>query len=707
MTNKTTLIIAFFLLITMAFLMIGSVRNDSYLGDESAHIASGYSYLTQKTMRLNIEHPPLFKSWAAFPLIFLNLEMPYVSNYSSYQVADKWHGAQWTLGIQFLFNQKESVEKILFLSRLMMIILTLFLGFLVFKWTKNYFNNYAGLLSLFLFVLSPTMISNGRYVTNDIAAALGAFVAVYFFVKFIHQPSFKNIFISGLALGFAQLLKFSLMLLFPFFVFLAFIWVILNRNSLKSIFFDFINFLPKLGIIFLISLILISLVYSFHLFNYPKNQHIEDMQSNLYQSGLNNGDFLLNLANWKITRPISHYVLGVLKVSESTGGRFSYFLGEGSTTGWRFYFPVAYLVKEPISTHILLLISFLYLLWIIKKSNNFIEWARQNFFILTSVLWVAFYLFFVVFIISTNLGLRHLSPIYPFLFFLIGGTINLWVISNKKKYYLKISLIVFLVAFQFVSVVKIYPSFLSYFNELIGGPDNGHKYLVDSNLDWGQDAKRLSLWVEEQEIKKIKIPRVFSVMYQDTLKVNELPYYNYSYEYYLGDKYEYLPPAIPTTGWIAVPATLLQWGRANPASKNGWSSNSYRWLNAYKPVAKIGYSIFVYYIDDVKPGEKINIQENLKTAFLLADAYPNSDNLVNLGFWKIKNNQYQEAILVNEKVIEINNLNVVAYNNLGWAYMKLGMRDKAIESFKKALEINPDFDLAKRNLETIYDSLSF
>ena len=47
-----------------------SIRDDSLTMDELAHLPAGYSYLTQKDMRLNPEHPPLIKDLAAFPLLF-------------------------------------------------------------------------------------------------------------------------------------------------------------------------------------------------------------------------------------------------------------------------------------------------------------------------------------------------------------------------------------------------------------------------------------------------------------------------------------------------------------------------------------------------------------------------------------------------------------------------------------------------------------
>jgi hypothetical protein len=47
-----------------------------------------------------------------------------------------------------------------------------------------------------------------------------------------------------------------------------------------------------------------------------------------------------------------------------------------------------------------------------------------------------------------------------------------------------------------MSSMWIFPHSMSYFNELAGGPLNGHRYLLDSNIDWGQDLYYLRDWVE-------------------------------------------------------------------------------------------------------------------------------------------------------------------------------------------------------------------
>lgn len=47
------------------------------------------------------------------------------------------------------------------------------------------------------------------------------------------------------------------------------------------------------------------------------------------------------------------------------------------------------------------------------------------------------------------------------------------------------------------SSIYCYPHSLSYFNDFVGGPDNGSDHLVDSNLDWGQDLFFLKKWYDK------------------------------------------------------------------------------------------------------------------------------------------------------------------------------------------------------------------
>lgn len=60
---------------------------------------------------------------------------------------------------------------------------------------------------------------------------------------------------------------------------------------------------------------------------------------------------------------------------------------------------------------------------------------------------------------------------------------------------------------------------------------------------------------------------------------------------------------------------------------------------------------------------------------------------------------YEDAIKTWEEVVKLNPNNAIAYNNIGSAYNLMKKWEEAIPYFNKALAINPDFQLAKNNLQ--------
>jgi len=133
MSNRQVKIIATCLLIFVFLITILSARGDSATMDEVAHLPAGYSYLTQKDMRLNPEHPPLIKDLAAIPLLFIK-----GINFPS-QIKD-WAediNGQWGFGFHFLYKMGNPADKMIFASRIPMILMLVFLGFFIFKTGKE------------------------------------------------------------------------------------------------------------------------------------------------------------------------------------------------------------------------------------------------------------------------------------------------------------------------------------------------------------------------------------------------------------------------------------------------------------------------------------------------------------------------------------------------------------------------------------------
>ncbi len=587
MPNKRTYIIVALLLIFAASICVLSIRNDSLTMDEQAHLPAGYSYLTQQDMRINPEHPPLVKDLSAVPLLFIkDINFPYK--------AQSWEediNGQWDFGNRFLFKSQNPAEKMIFWGRIPMIFLLLILGFYVFLWTREIFGNKAGLIALFLYSFSPTFLAHGRLVTTDLAAALGAFIATYYFVKFLKKPVKKYIIYAGIAFGIAQLLKFSLILLFPLFIFLFIVWAIVKASNKKDFVENLGRYFVLTVLVGLIALALIWAVYVFHTWNYPPEKQVSDTENILASFGSRP---LANAVVWMADKPIlkglGQYILGIFMVLQrASGGNTGYFLGEVSFVGWKTYFPAVYFLKETLVFHLLTVISLFYAVCRIKRpwQNNIparvSEWIKYH---LPEFAMLGFIAIYWASSLSSNLniGVRHLLPTLPFVMVLVGGVTSMWLKEPRKK--LKTAFIIWLVLWQAYSVVSVYPHFLAYFNETIGGPSEGHKYVVDSNLDWGQDLKRLKQWTEKENIDKI---------YVDYFGGSDL-------EYHLGDKYKPWngtsdPEEFPKGNYLAVSATFLQSGRGKPAPTFKSDTDFYRWLDNETLAKRIGYSIFVYYID--------------------------------------------------------------------------------------------------------------
>jgi len=595
MSDKKYNLIAVLLLLFMFVVAILSMSGDSLTMDELAHIPAGYSYLTQRDMRLNPEHPPLLKDWAAIPLVFMNLKFD--TSFGAWK--DDVNG-QWSMGWKFIFNSGNNPAKIIFWSRIPMILILMLLGFYVFRWAKELFGKKIALFTLFLFSFSPTFIAHGRYVTTDVGAATAFFITTYYFVKWISaqggqaKSDKKNLIIAGIIFGIAQLIKFSLFLLIPYFGLLLLIWIYIKWREGNKFFKTFIAYCLKFIVILIIGYIVVYPVYQYHVLNYPPERQVRDAEF-ITRSFMIRP--IANLIVWMSDKPIlrayGQYLFGLSMVFQrATGGNTTFFLGEVSGAGWKNYFPVVYAIKEPLALHILTIIALLF--WASRGNKEF--WKKvlaslskvlkENFPEIAMLIFLAVYWFFTL-QSNLNIGVRHILPTFPFVYLLISGQVKRMSERAKTKKVLFIgfwSMIVFLMLWYALSSLSVFPYYLTHFNELVGGPKNGYLYVTDSNLDWGQDLKRLAKWVDEQGIKKIKVDYFGG---SDT-------------NYYLGDKFEPWhgdwKPEDAKGSWLAISATFLQQGRAVPAPGFENRTDVYLWLDQYTPVTVIGNSIFVYYI---------------------------------------------------------------------------------------------------------------
>jgi hypothetical protein len=569
--------------LVVLFLGVFSMKDDSATMDEVAHLPAGFSYLTQKDMRLNPEHPPLIKDLAAVPLLFIK-DINFPSDINAWQ--EDING-QWDFGSHFLYQNGNPADKMIFWGRLPMILILILLGFYIFKWARELSGNKVALLALFLFSFSPTFLAHGRLVTTDVGAAAGVFIATYYFIKSLRNPTKKNIIFAGVAFGLAELCKFSVILLVPFFALLGLIWWLIRAGKL-------IRTLKIVILVFVIGFILIWPIYQYHVWNYPQERQARD--SEVFLSAY--PDFIKKPIIWAadkpILRPYAQYLTGLFMVFHRAAfGNTTYFLGEISNLGWKNYFPVVYSIKVPLAFHILTLIALLYAAWLIKKpfwQNTFQRikgWIKNHFPEFAMLTFIGVY-WATSLTSNLNIGVRHLLPAFPFTFVLVSLVVVKWAEGIKKLPLRKMatSFAAVLLGWYIISSFGCFPHFLAYSNELTGGPDKTYIYTVDSNLDWGQDLKRLKKWVDEKGIDKI---------YVDYFGGGDAKYYlKEKYAPWWGARDE---SEFPKGNYLAVSATFLQNGRGVAGPGFNQPTGYYRWLDKYKPITKIGYSIFVYQID--------------------------------------------------------------------------------------------------------------
>ncbi|MDP2934702.1 MAG: glycosyltransferase family 39 protein [bacterium] len=619
MSSKLPPILAIALIGLMLTLAIISLRQESAIMDEVAHIPAGYSYLTQRDMRLNPEHPPLLKDLSAIPLLFMR-DIKFPSELKSWK--DEIN-SQWDFGFNFLYNSGNNADKIIFWARIPMLLLLILTGFILYKWTKELYGKWPALMAIFLFSFAPTFIAHGRYVTTDVGAAFGFFISIYFFVKYVQNQTTKNLIFSGIFFGVAQLIKFSLFLLIPYFGLMIFIWVYAKAKEQGSGFWKLlINRGVKLIIIFVIGYLLVYPVYLFHVSGYPAEKQISDTE-------FASSHFPFKPAQkaivWMVERPVfrsyAQYFLGLAMVFQrATGGNTTFFLGEVTNKGWKSYFPIAYAIKPPLALHILTIIALLFVAWQCKKplfrglydrtvksfKDRFPEWAMLFF---LAVFWAS------SLTSNLNIGVRHILPTFPFVYILISGQFKKIFDYIKDKKFLRTTgylLVAFLLAWYAFSSLSVFPYYLTHFNELVGGAKNGYKYITDSNLDWGQDLKRLKVWIDKYNVciesgspetcigKRTDLRQVPKEARKPIEKIKVDYFGGATVEYYFGSMREEYRAQWGYEGakgsWLAVSATFKQQGQA--VAVKGWNqpTDEYMWLTAFEPVTVVGNSIFVYYI---------------------------------------------------------------------------------------------------------------
>ncbi|MGA2053447.1 MAG: glycosyltransferase family 39 protein, partial [Opitutales bacterium] len=473
--------------------------------DETEQLGVGYDIWLHHDFRMEGANGDFVKRWATLPFLITQPAFPGTDE-------QNWReGLPYGLGHRFLFQSGNSPEYLLLQSRLMIVLLGLATGLLVFGCSREIFGPVGGLLSLSLFVFCPHMLAYGALVSTEMSVCLALLGSIWSIWRLLQQVTWGRLFLSLLFLALLFLCKLSAMVIFPIAALLIGV-KLLSRRPLQWRLFrprTIHSRAAQAGIFFALFLVhglwCWTCLWAHYDFRYASSPNPADpaiaswLPANLAPVAQPWRDLL----SWSRDTHLlpAGYLDGIQMLLAEKQARLSFFDGSWAFGGSHVFFPYAIWAK---TSPILFLLILLAAAFALHRSRQNRLPARPQPAAPAAVITPAFYDIFpylalvAVFLavaIAQNLDIahRHILPIYPPVYILVGGFLGLAWLSHRRLLNTLIALL--LVGYAGESLA-LYPNYLTYFSPSVGGPSQGYKRLVDSSLDWGMDLPALKHWLD-------------------------------------------------------------------------------------------------------------------------------------------------------------------------------------------------------------------
>lgn len=469
--------------------------------DEVAHLPAGYTYGDRGTFRLYRLSPPLARLLAAAAAQEDRPVIPYDRSWLRDEPANHWRFSFETL----LANAGSPAAQQRYLAafshaRRSTALWSAVTIPVLFAWGWWWFGPAAGALAAALWSFCPNIVAHAGLVTTDIPAAAAGLWACFAFALWLARPTWPRAAAAGVLLGVAQLVKFSSLWLYPVLTvwLLAALWLQRGRGQLS-----WRTALAQGGALLLASVLVIDAGYRFEKVGEPLGRFpfLSRTLTRLRQPGdppphPTTDPLYRRVREQRVNRfagtwlggvpcPLPyHYVAGLDEQAFEAEGLYPMYLRgrfaeSAPRRGWWYYYLYALALKVPVGT------------WALVAAAAVLALFRPRQRRLLPIAALALVPIAAVSLLTDlNLGVRYVLTALPFVFLLAGSV----VAAGRPRWCAALALIA--VVGNVVSLARVHPRELSYFNALAGGPERERWHLIDSNLDWGQDLRRLARWLD-------------------------------------------------------------------------------------------------------------------------------------------------------------------------------------------------------------------
>ncbi|HVQ27843.1 MAG TPA: glycosyltransferase family 39 protein [Planctomycetota bacterium] len=587
-------------------------KSETY--DEPMYILSGYSYLVTGDLSFNREHPPLAKYLIGLPLLGLHLWLP-----DDYQVRP---------GIEYSFYARQPevpAPELLFRARLPGIALGVVLLLYVWRWASLAFGWRAGLAALLLCALNPSVLAHSTIAANDFALAVFSVATLYHLWRWLATGARASLLLCALMLGCALGSKLTALLLLPVMGTIVLVCAIRKRRP-SIIGWALLGGLAAAGVLWLLYL---GEARSLEQARVHPRFTVKGGGGQVFHS--ERLERTLESVFGRTTPiPLLGFLKGIdYQLDQAREGHSNYWRGRASDEGAPEFFVVSWLIKNPEALSLLLLLGLLSLSRTARGWGHeaalyafplvlFIVFSRSNSqlgfkYVLPAVPLLCIAASralatrpgrpgapddrplaptrellqgaLLVPLVSLSLfawcgdvGPRRWSHYVPLVVPLLYGVLA-WtrppVASEplggtrvRRWHDLRLPLAL-LLAWAAAAVLARQPDNLMYFNEWVGGPENGWRWSVIGD-DWGQDTAELGRWMQREGVEHL-VYDYYGEGDPAAWGVRSVPAW--------GDPHE----TAPDERWMAVHVTSLM-----------RSAEKYWYLRGQEPVVRLGHTIFVY-----------------------------------------------------------------------------------------------------------------